>query len=366
MEFLEAHIALPLVGAGAGVVLGFVARVNRFCTLSSLERYWYSGDGTGLRTWILASVVALLATQALDALDLIDLRSTHYLTPFLGLIGVIVGGVMFGLGMALVGTCAFGAVVRLGGGSLRSLVVLLVIGLAAISTQRGLAGQARVTFVDAWAIDLTAYGDQSMATLASAVLGFDATILVIAVLAGGALIWVFSDRRFLRRSGAILCGVSVGLVIAFGWWATSYFATVSFQPVQIEAGSFAVPVGDSILQVITYTGSGPDYGVGLVIGCITGAALGAWYRHDGRWEACDDARELSRHLAGGALMGVGAVLAMGCTIGQGLSGMSTLALSAPLAFASILLGARLGLSWLIEGSPWAAFGGRSSGQEPAE
>ena len=118
MDGFEPHIALPLLGGAAGVVLGFVARLNRFCTLSALERFWYSGDGTGLRTWMLAATVAMLATQALAALGLADIHDSFYLRPHLGLSGAILGGVMFGFGMALVGTCAFGAEVRLGGGSL--------------------------------------------------------------------------------------------------------------------------------------------------------------------------------------------------------------------------------------------------------
>ncbi len=366
MDGFEPHIALPLLGGAAGVVLGFVARLNRFCTLSALERFWYSGDGTGLRTWVLAATVAMLATQALAAFGLADIRDSFYLRPHLGLSGAILGGLMFGFGMALVGTCAFGAVIRLGGGSLRSLVVLLVLGLAAVATQRGLLGQVRIALVDDWAIDLTAYGDQSIPTLFSSLLGFDATLAVVVLVGGSALAWILGDARYRRRPVHMATGAAVGLVIAFGWAATTYISTISFVPVQIEAGSFSVPVGDVIVHLITYTGTWPDYGVGLVAGSIVGAALASWYRHDTRWEACDDARELSRHLAGGALMGVGGVFAMGCTIGQGVTGFSTLAISAPIAFASILLGARLGLSWMVEGTIWSAFRRGAPGPGPAE
>lgn len=366
MDILEPHITLPVIGALAGIVLGFVARLNRFCTLSALERFWYSGDGTGLRTWVLAATVAMLATQALAALGLADIRDSFYLRPYLGLTGVIAGGLMFGFGMAMVGTCAFGAVVRLGGGSLRSLVVLLTLGLAAIATQRGLFGQVRIALVDDLSIDLTAVGDQSIPSLASYLLGFDATLPVIVLAGGGLLTWIFVDRAFRRRWQLAVTGTVVGLVVAFGWAVTTHYSTISFEPVQIEAGSFVVPVGDTIMQVITYTGTWPDYGVGLVIGAVIGAALAAWYRHDALWEACDDARELSRHLAGGALMGIGGVFAMGCTIGQCVTGFSTLAVSAPLVFASILLGARLGLSWMVEGNAWAMFRRWQPGTRPAE
>jgi hypothetical protein len=156
----------------------------------------------------------------------------------------------------------------------------------------------------------------------------------------------------------------VGLVVAFGWFVTTLASRHSFDVVQIEAGSFVVPVADTLLHIVAFTGVLPDYGVGLVLGVVAGAAACAMWKRDVRWEACDDARELSRHLAGAFLMGVGGVFAMGCTIGQGVTAVSALAISAPVVVASIFLGARMGLSYLIEGSALSAF--RSARREPAE
>ncbi|ESR27275.1 YeeE/YedE family protein [Lutibaculum baratangense] len=355
MEGLEAQLWLPLVGLFAGTILGYAARVSRFCTLSALERHWYAGDSTGLRTWVLATASAIIATQALSLAGLIDLSSSFYLSSSFGLSGAVIGGLLFGFGMALVGTCGFGAVVRLGGGSLRSLIVLLVLGLAALATQRGVMGQVRVLAVDDMAINLSFAGDQSLGSIVSAVLGADLHAPVAMLVAGSLLVWVFRDGSYRRRPRIAAAGIVIGLVIAFGWLATSLAAGSSFAPVQIEAGSFVVPVGDLILQIIAVTGTWPDYGVGLVAGTLVGAALGAWRRRDVRWEACDDARELGRHLTGGAMMGIGGVFAMGCTVGQGLSAASALAISAPVAMASIALGARMGLGWLLEGSAIAPF-----------
>jgi hypothetical protein len=156
----------------------------------------------------------------------------------------------------------------------------------------------------------------------------------------------------------------IGCGIGVGWLVTSWGGRRAFEPVQLEAGSFVVPVGDTLLQIITYTGVLPDYGVGLIVGVGLGAALVAWRKHDVRWEACDDARELGRHIAGAVLMGVGGVFAMGCTIGQGVTAVSVLAISAPIVMLSIALGARLGLSYLLEGSPWSVF--RMSHHKSAE
>lgn len=355
---------LAFAGLGAGILLGFVARANHFCTMSALERMWYADDSRGVRTWMLAAATAMIATQSLQAIGMVDTQSSFYIHSSFAWVGAIAGGLAFGIGMALVGTCSFGALVRLGGGSLRSLIVLIVLGLAAMSAQKGLVAQARVAVSDNHAIDLSEMGGQSIGALASWWSGHDLT-LTIALVAGLAMLcWIFSERRYRGQTGSILTGLTIGLIITFGWWATSYATEHSFEVVQIEAGSFVVPVADTILQTITFTGVVPDYGVGLVLGVIVGAAACAAWKRDVRWEACDDARELGRHLAGGALMGFGGVFAMGCTIGQGVTGVSALAISAPLVLASIFLGAKLGLAYLIEGSPLGAF--RAMDRQPAE
>jgi len=346
---------LPLAGGLVGLIIGGAARLDRFCTLAALERYWYAGDATGVRTWVLAATVAIVATQALVLSGFIDVSSSFYLRPDFGWTGAILGGLAFGFGMALVGTCGFGALVRLGGGSLRSLVVLIVLGLSALAAQRGLVAQVRVELVDDLAVDLGFAGDQSIGSLVSAAAGADLHLAVAALVAGLLLLWVFSAAGYRRRFGHIATATVVGLGITAGWVVTAWGARRAFEPVQVEAGSFVVPVGDTLMQFITYTGVKPDYGVGLVVGVGLGAALVAWRKKDVRWEACDDARELGRHIVGAFLMGVGGVFAMGCTIGQGISAASLLAVSAPITMLSIAVGARLGLAYLLEGSVWSVF-----------
>lgn len=346
---------LPIAGLLAGTVLGFAARRQHFCTMSALERHWYAGDSNGLRTWVLAAAVALVLTQTLAFAGYIHLESSFYLSPDFGWTGAILGGLAFGFGMALVGTCGFGALVRTGGGSLRSVVVLIMLGLSALAAQRGIVAQARVHIVDNLAVDLSAFGDQSLGSIFSTLAGIDIRLPVAAAIAAGLFWWVFRDRNYRTQYPRILTGTIIGCVITFGWVATSFAFQHAFEPVQIEAGSFVVPVADTIMQLTIFTGILPDYGVGLVIGVVVGAAISALHRKDVRWEACDDARELSRHLMGGFLMGVGGVFALGCTIGQGVTAVSALALSAPIVMVSIAIGARMGLGYLIEGSPFASF-----------
>lgn len=352
---MDAEWLAPIAGICTGTIIGGVARWGRFCTLTALERHWYANDSSGLRTWILAVAAAVILTQATVLLGVVDLSTSFYLRPNLGWTGAIMGGIAFGFGMAMVGTCGFGALVRLGGGSLRAFIVLLVLGLSALAAQRGVIAVTRTYAVDDVALDLSFFGDQSLNGFVSNLLGFDTRLLTTTVVAVALLSWVFADRTFLRRYVNIATALVIGAAITVGWVATYWINEMSFSPIQMESASFVVPVGDIILQFATYTGVLPDYGAGLIIGVVLGAAIVARHAHDVRWEACDNAQELGRHLVGAFLMGTGGVFALGCTIGQGISAASTLAFSAPLVFASIALGTKMGLAWYVEGSIWHAF-----------
>ncbi len=348
-------ILLPIFGFLGGLVLGYIARRNFFCTLSALEQHWYAGNSDGIRTWVLAAVFAALFTQLASAAGLADTSASFYLTPFLSLPAAIIGGLAFGFGMALIGTCGYGALVRLGGGSLKSLMAVLVLAITALSAQRGLLALGRTEIFDRFQFDMTFAGDQSIPTLVSAATGLNLTVPVTIALIALPALWVFSDAMFRSNRQAIVTAIIVGVVISAGWIITSTLAAVSFQPVQIESASYVAPVSDTLLQFVAFTGSAPDYGVGLVLGTVAGAAFAASRADDVRWEACDDAKELSRHIIGAALMGFGGVLALGCTVGQGISAASLLAVSVPFTMASIAVGARMGLAWLLEGSPLAPF-----------
>jgi uncharacterized membrane protein YedE/YeeE len=350
-------LILPLAGFLVGLSMGFIARRHHFCTMAALERHWYASDSNGLRAWALAIVVAIVLTQGLITAGLLDPMESFYLSPSFGWTGAILGGLAFGFGMALAGTCGFGALVRLGGGSLRSLVVILVLGLSALAAQRGLIGYGRIAVVDDLAFDVRRIGapDQSLGSILSALTGADLRLAAALAVAAALAFWVFRSADFRKDRGKMIAGVVIGIAVAAGWAITSYLAEHSFEPVQIESASFVVPPGDFLMHLITFTGTLPDYGVGLVVGVIAGAAVAAWRRREIRWEACDDARELSRHLVGAFLMGTGGVFSLGCTIGQGVSAASLLSISAPIVLVSIAIGARLGLAYLLEGSVRHAF-----------
>lgn len=353
MEF-EAF-QLPALGLIAGMLLGFIARRNFFCTLSSLEQLWYANNSSGIRTWMLASVFAAIFTQLSVASGLADTSGSFYLSTDFGWLGAIIGGIIFGFGMALIGTCGFGALIRLGGGSLKSLIAIIVLGLSAISAQRGLLSLSRTEFFDYFKINFNFAGDQSIPNIISSLVGTDINLIVILSMIVITLFWIFKDKDYRSNSKGITTAFIIGVVIAFGWIATSTIAENSFEIIQIESASFVAPVGDSIMQFTFLAGIPPDYGIGMVVGTVAGSALAARLANNVRWEACDDARELSRHILGAALMGLGGILAAGCTIGQGVSAASLMSISVPVTIGSIVIGARLGLAWLLEGSIKAAF-----------
>ena len=340
---------LPAVGLIIGILAGVVARWNHFCTLSALERYWYANDSNGLRTWLLAGATALLTTQLLLALHIINIDESFYLNPNLSLVGSVLGGIMFGVGMALVGTCGFGALVSLGGGSLKSLIVVIAIGLTALAAQRGIIANLRVSLIEPLALD-TGAGSQSIASIVESHTGLTMPFTIAALIVAVLLLWKFATPEFRRDKRSIITGCVIGLCVTAGWLTTSLLSNYMYRTVQLESASFVLPPGEFVFGLIAVTGSVPDYGVGLVFGVVFGAWIVAVRTRDVRWEACDDARELGRHLGGAILMGTGGVLAAGCTVGQGISALSTMALSAPLVFISICIGARLGLKALIEGS----------------
>ncbi|RTM14328.1 MAG: YeeE/YedE family protein [Bradyrhizobiaceae bacterium] len=334
-------------GLAAGAVLGVAGRAGRFCTLAMLEDAFFGSDYRRLKSFALAASVALLATQALAALGIVDLSRSIYLTASIGLGGAILGGLMFGVGMALVGTCGFGTLVRVGGGDLRAIVVFLVLGLSALATMRGITGMLRLMLIEPLSVRLPEGSTQNLTSLLGAG-GTTRAILVVAISAALAF-WALADGKLIRSPRLLASGLAVGAAVAFGWFATGWLADDEFDPVRVSSLTFVAPLGDAILYVATFSGARLNFGIGSVAGVVAGSFAAAMLARGFRWEACDDARELKRHMIGALLMGIGGIMSLGCTIGQGLSAFSTLAVSAPVTMVAIACGARVGLEFTMTG-----------------
>ncbi len=353
--FIEEMSVPSLMGWGGGLIglaLGYVARARRFCTLSAIESALYGDSWVQARMWALAIAVAALGVHLLHAGGVIALTETFHLLPRIAWLGPLAGGVLFGLGMAAVGTCGFGALLRAAGGDLRAIVVLLVIAVSGYMTMRGLFGVARVALVDAATIPLSAGWDASAAALLGWITGADgpvARLPLAALLALALAAWAFRDRTFRANAAAWASALAVGLLVTGGWALTGTLGADPFDPQALISLRFIAPLGESLVYLMTYTGAVIDFGIASIFGVLLGGYLAALRHGECRLEAFDDAREMRRHLIGGVFMGVGGVTAMGCTIGQGITGVSTLALPSFLALGGIVLGAVGGLKLLMLG-----------------
>lgn len=204
-----------LIGLAGGVVLGLAARMGRFCALGAIEDALYAGSLLRLRMWALAASVAIAGSFLAQATGLFDASASIYLGTPWSPVSTIVGGLMFGYGMALVGTCGFGALARLGGGDLRALVMVLVIGLSAYMAIGGLTALPRVELTAALAIE-----PRGLAHAIGGATGLPATLIALAVALPLAL-WSLCDREFRRSARSLGWGFAVGVVIASAWVATT-------------------------------------------------------------------------------------------------------------------------------------------------
>jgi uncharacterized membrane protein YedE/YeeE len=256
------------------------------------------------------------------------------------------GGLMIGYGMALAGNCGYGSIARLGGGDMRAFVIVLVMGVSAYVVLSGPLAPLRVMIFPQE--DVVNDMPPGIAHLLSSWTGASVSLIGMGL---GALIVLgaLASRAFLSEGKAIFWSVVVGLAIVSGWAGSYWVAQTGFSDIQVVSHSFSAPVGESLLYFMTASARAPSFAVGSVAGVISGAFIGSLIKGHFRWEACEDPRELRRQITGAALMGAGAVLALGCTVGQGLSAFSMLAFSAPVTFLAIFAGAALGLRQLIEG-----------------
>ncbi|MCB2137727.1 MAG: YeeE/YedE family protein [Rhodobacteraceae bacterium] len=344
MDALADTTLVALVGLFGGVLLGLAARLGRFCTLGAIEDLLYGGSDTRLRMWLVALGIAIIGSFGLMATGLLDPAQTFYLTTGFSPIASIAGGLLFGYGMALAGNCGYGALARLGGGDLRSFVIVIVMALAAAMTIGGPLAYLRV-----WIFPMDAeLPPRGLADILAGATGIGRTIWGLA--AGLACLAVaFRSAEFRRRRSPVIWAVVAGLAIVSGWAGTQWVSDYSFGATRVVSHTYSGPLSDTVLYAMTASGSTLSFGVGSVLGVLAGAFIGSLIRGHFRWEACDDPRELRRQIIGAAMMGVGAVVAAGCSVGQGLSAFSLLAVSAPVTLAAIGVGAALGLKFLILG-----------------
>jgi uncharacterized membrane protein YedE/YeeE len=333
-------------GLVIGLVYGAVGLLSGFCLMSSLRGWWAQGDSRLVRSYALALGVAIVATQLLAGGGLVDLTKSIYLQRSFSAPLMFFGGLLFGYGMVLSNGCGSRALVLLGRGNLRSLVVVIVLGIAAQMTLKGLIAPARVIVLQA---SQTTPAIISLPALMSA-FGVSETFartLVAAVMSSALIIFAFAHAPFHRAWGQIAAGIIVGLLVPAGWFATGYLGADDFNPVPVTSLTFISPVADALQYAMLSTGLTLNFGITLVVGVFLGSLVTALVTRQFHWEGYTSPRHMLRSIGGAALMGSGGALAYGCSVGQGLTGLSTLALASFVAVAGILLGSAAGLRGIL-------------------
>ena len=340
-----------IAGLIIGLLFGAITHRTNFCTMGAVADVVSFGDYKRARSWLLAIAIAIAGAQTMQFLGMIDLTKSIYLGNSLNWFGAIIGGLIFGFGMVLASGCPGRNLARVGGGDIKALVVLIIIGIFAYMTLRGLTGIVRQTVESATSLDVSALGlaNHGIATMLAAWSGMTAATsgMIVGALAIAGLLWFcFKDPDFRSSPVHIAAGVGVGLLVTAGWWASGVLLADEFDPQPLVSLTFVAPAGNTLQYLMTYTGSTINFGIATVGGAIVGAFVSAMI--SGRFfiTAFSDKADTIRHLFGAAMMGVGGVTALGCTIGQCITGMSTLALGSLLAAIAIVIGGVFGMKYL--------------------
>jgi len=336
-------------------IFGAVGNKTHFCTMGAVSDVVNMGDWNRMRMWLLAIAVAIAGASALQLAGLVDLSKTIYTAPRVTWLSYILGGLLFGIGMTLASGCGSRTLIRIGTGNLKSLVVAIVLAVTAYMTLKGILGVFRVAALDS--VGATLAGSQDLPSLIAGPLGFDKKLALEVLglgLAAGLFAFVFKAREF-RTFDNVLGGVVVGLVVVGGWYLSGHIGHLAEDPAtleekflatnsgRMESLSFVAPQAYFLELLMLWSDKSRvmTFGTASVLGMFAGSLAWSLASRTFRLESFRDAWDLINHLVGGALMGFGGVLALGCTIGQGISGLSTLALGSFLAFFAIVAGAAL-------------------------
>jgi uncharacterized protein len=334
-------------------IFGYVGNKTHFCTMGAVSDIVNMNHWDRMRAWMLAIAVAIIGTSLLVFGGQIDVSKTIYTGSNFYWLAALVGGLTFGVGMTLAGGCGQRTLVRLGGGNLKSIVVFIFMGYAALVTLSGIFGAFRVSVLQAPSVTVFLDGMQTLPSLLG--MATQTGTLTIGLAVGVALLlFVFLNKEFRQNHDNILAGIVIGLVVVAGWYVTGRFGfgedPDTLEMVYLgtnshlaESMTFVAPLGYTMNLFAYWTDSATivTFGVASVFGVIFGSFVYGVTHQTFRWESFNSPQDMFRHVIGAILMGFGGVTAVGCTIGQGITGISTLAISSFVVVAAIVIGAAI-------------------------
>ena len=346
-----------LWGLGLGVIFGFIGNKTNFCTMGAVSDVVNMGSWGRMRAWILAIAVAIIGTNLLSYFGYLDLSKTIYTGASFPILTFLIGGLTFGIGMTLASGCGSKTLLRIGGGNLKSLVVLVFMGFAAIATLKGILGAFRVSVLTAPSVTTQFDHSQVLSAFLGSIGGLNAKgmqLLVTGVVGLALLIFVYMSKEFRKETDNNLSGVIIGLIVVAAWYVTGHIGyaenpdtlEMTFMGTAshlAESMSFVAPSAYSLEYLGYWTDSSNviTFSVASAFGVALGSYLYAMYSKSFRWEYFTSAKDMASHMIGAILMGFGGITALGCTIGQGVSGVSTLSLGSFIVLFSIITGSAI-------------------------
>ncbi|PWJ15063.1 YeeE/YedE family protein [Jannaschia seohaensis] len=332
--------AAALAGLFVGIVFGLSAERSGFCLRAAAVETARGSLGPRPAVWLLTFSTGVVWTQAMDATGFVDLGQSRWLASPGTLSGAVIGGLVFGVGMVLARGCPGRLLVLGATGNLRAILSGLVFAVVAQMSLHGALNPLRQAVSGFWVTDGT-----NPDLLLESGLGQRGGLLVGLAFAVLALIIA---RRARVSFSTLVFACGVGFAVALGWGLTAMLGRVSFEPVALGSLTFSGPSAD-VLMYLLAEGHGLDFDIGLVPGVALAAFLSAWAAGRLAWQGWDGAGAMRRYLAGAALMGFGAMTAGGCTIGAGVTGASTFALTAWAALTAMWVGG-MAADRLIDGA----------------
>ena len=341
-------------------ILGIIMQKTSFCTLGAVSDGILMEDWSRMRQWCLAIGIAILGVALMSHLGWIDVSKSFYTGNRVLYLSTVIGSTLFGIGMVLASGCGSKTLIRIGGGNLKSIVVFIVLGLVAYMTMRGFLGIMKANTIDKVSLSLNTNQDLPSILSASVGIAKESLRSILALIIGGAFIGFAVLKKSFWNTENLLAGIGVGVGITAIWWVSGHYAHLTEDPNtlqeaflvtnsgRMESLSFVAPYAFALDWMMFTSDKSKVLTIGIVavIGMILGSAISSILSKNFRWESFRGVEDTANHLVGAALMGFGGVPAVGCTVGQGLSGLSTLALNSFIAFPGFILGAYIGLQYL--------------------